>query len=56
MHEINILLDREAQMWKQWSHVLWLSNGDSNTKFFHTKATQRHRKNTIGGIRDEHNS
>ena len=43
-------------MWKQWSHVLWLSNGDSNTKFFHTKATQRHRKNTIGGIRDEHNS
>ena len=55
-HEINILLDREARMWKQRSRVLWLSNGDSNTKFFHTKATQRHRKNIIGGVRDDHNS
>lgn len=49
--EINTLLDREARMWSQRSHVLWLAHGDSNIKFFHTKATQRYQKNLIGGIR-----
>ena len=53
--EINIFLDREAQMWSQRSQVLWLTNGDRNTKYFHTKATQRHRKKMIGGIRDDQN-
>ena len=36
--EINILLDREAQLLSQRSHVLWLKNGDNNTKFFHCRA------------------
>ena len=40
--EINILLDREAQMWSQRSRVLWLAHGDSNTRYFHMKATQRY--------------
>ena len=53
--EINILLDREAKMWSQRSCTLWLKNGDNNTKFFHCRATQRHRKNKIGGIMDEDN-
>ena len=50
--EINILLDREARMWCQQSQVLWFKHGDNNTKFFHSRATQRHRKNLIGGIND----
>ena len=39
--EINVLLDREARMWNQRSKVLWLNNGDNNTKYFHSKATKR---------------
>lgn len=50
--EINVLLDRESKMWNQRSRVLWLSKGDNNTKYFHSKATKRFRRNTIMGIRD----
>ena len=32
--------------------MLWLSKGDNNTTFFHSKATKRLRKNLIRGIRD----
>ena len=39
--EINVLLDREVRMWNQRSRVLWLSKGDNNTKYFHSKATRR---------------
>ena len=51
--EINILLDREARMWCQRSRVLWLSKGDSNTTFFHSKATKRCKKNLIRGIKND---
>ena len=37
--EINVLLDREIRMWSKQSRVLWLSKGDSNSKYFHSKAT-----------------
>ena len=50
--EINVLLDREIRMWSQRSRVLWLSKGDSNSKHFHSKATHKHLKYTILGIRD----
>ena len=50
--EINVLMDREARMWNQRSHILWLKNGDGNTKFFHTRASHRFRKNVILGIND----
>ncbi|XP_050254842.1 uncharacterized protein LOC126700675 [Quercus robur] len=43
--EINELLDRETRMWNQCSHILWLKNGDGNTKFFHC---------VIMGINDIH--
>ena len=31
--EIKVLMDREARMWNQRSRILWLKNGDGNTKF-----------------------
>ena len=40
-HEINILLDRESQMWSQRSKIQWLRDGDRNTRYFHSKASKR---------------
>ena len=51
--EIEVLLEREAIMWAQRSRVLWARQGDRNTKYFHSCATRRYRKNLIEGIRDE---
>lgn len=50
--EINLLQDRKSRMWCQRSRVLWLSKGDKNTAFFHSKATKKFRKNLIRGIRN----
>ena len=51
--EIHVLMDKETQIWSQRSRVLWLKNGDSNSKFFHNKANQRFRKNYVLGIEDK---
>ena len=51
--DINVLLDREATMWSQWSRLLWARDGDKNTKYFRSRATKRYRRNLIVGIRDD---
>ena len=51
--EIEVLLEREAIMWQQRSRLLWAREGDRNTKYFHSCATRRHRKNLIESIRDD---
>ena len=51
--EIEVMQDREATMWAQWSRVLWANEGDKNTRYFHSCASKRFRKNSMEGIRDE---
>ena len=48
--EINDLLDNEETIWHQRSKVHWYREGDKNTKFFHARAFDRKKKNTILGL------
>lgn len=50
--DINQLLEKEETMWLQRSHISWMKEGDKNTKFFHSYANGRRRKNMITGILD----
>ena len=51
--EICDLEDKENRLWFQRSKALWAANGDKNSKFFHCRATQRMRKNSILKIKNE---
>ncbi|KAK9226298.1 hypothetical protein WN943_011345 [Citrus x changshan-huyou] len=53
--QIDDLLTDEEIYWRQRSRAVWLWEGDCNTKFFHSKATSRKRKNMIRGIIDDNN-
>ncbi|KAK9989615.1 hypothetical protein SO802_029854 [Lithocarpus litseifolius] len=50
--EVNDLLEKENKMWRQRAKNFWLIGGDKNTKYFHSRATQRCRRNKISGIFD----
>ena len=50
--EVNQLLDKEAQMWRHQSKVAWLYDGDCNTQFFHSKASQGCKRNYITKLHD----
>ncbi|GKA20651.1 ribonuclease H [Tanacetum coccineum] len=45
--QIKELLTHEELMWKQHNRVQWLREGDKNTRFFHTRASNRCRRNGI---------
>ncbi|PWA67820.1 hypothetical protein CTI12_AA315780 [Artemisia annua] len=51
--EIKELLTREEIMWKQRSRVQWLREGDKNTRFFHSRASNQREHNNILRLKDE---
>lgn len=50
---LNSWLDKEEVMWKQRSQNRYLKEGDRNTSFFHTKASNRKQWNWIQGLEDD---
>ena len=50
--DIKDLIDSEEIYWCQRSKAHWLREGDRNTKFFHARASERRKQNTILGIWD----
>lgn len=53
--QLDHLLALNESYWKQRARADWLAGGDSNTKFFHRKATIRKTKNRIDGIQSSSN-
>ncbi|XP_042972815.1 uncharacterized protein LOC122304622 [Carya illinoinensis] len=51
--QVQTLLERKEIIWRQRSKALWLNEGDQNSKFSHTKASHRRRKNSIKRLQDE---
>ena len=43
-------MDKKNKMWRQQAKNFWLIGRDKNTKYFHSRATQRCRRNKISGI------
>ncbi|KAK2639502.1 hypothetical protein Ddye_027297 [Dipteronia dyeriana] len=49
-NELDCLLAHEERYWRQQSHEIWLKNGDTNTKYFHARASHRRARNMTRGI------
>ena len=47
---LECLLGQDEIYWRQRSQVEWLTHGDKNTNFFHSKASERHKRNKIEGM------
>lgn len=48
--ELDSLLEEEEIYWKFRSREEWLNWGDRNTEWFHSKASQRRKRNIIKGF------
>ncbi|XP_074323028.1 uncharacterized protein LOC141659976 [Apium graveolens] len=51
--KLDDLLFHEEQYWRQRAKSFWLTEGDTNSKFFHSAATKRKKKNHINHLINE---
>jgi hypothetical protein len=52
-NHIIVLLQNKKSYWNQRGKIKWVKLGDTNTKFFHNKATINYRHNYISVLRNE---
>lgn len=50
--ELRRLQRSEETYWAQRARILWLREGDKNTRFFHVRTSHRHKKNKIDKLKD----
>lgn len=53
--KLTSLLVQEDSFWRRRAKQFWMRDGDQNTRFFHTSATQRKKKNYISKLLDDNN-
>lgn len=53
--EINELLNKESMMWIQRAQALYLQSSNNNTRYFHSRASQRYKRNWVHGLRNNKN-
>ena len=51
--DYNTVLHQEFLFWRLKSRIMWLNNGDANTKFFHLKTLQRRSHSRVVTLKDE---
>ncbi|KAL0421406.1 UNVERIFIED_CONTAM: hypothetical protein Slati_3163500 [Sesamum latifolium] len=51
--ELEEVLSQVEIMWKQRGKAQWLQTGDRNTAYFHSRASSRQKKNSIGRLRTQ---
>jgi hypothetical protein len=50
--DVHLLLEEDELKWRQRAKVLWLKEGDQNSKYFHAFVSQRKRANLVTQIAD----
>ena len=50
---LNELMKQEETYWKQRAKAFWLTEGDTNSKFFHAQASARKKSNRIEQLKNE---
>lgn len=56
IEELTTILDQEEVYWRQDARMMWLGNGERNTRYFHACASHRKRINIILQLKDSKGS